>query len=104
MSKTLTDDYLHDRVRDILGDVAAVGNDDVGDELNLAIPQVISLIHTHRKKWAEYVIGENDDDRYIDENGEEHDGALPIVQDYDDAVEAETRNELRAEQRERNHV
>lgn len=48
----------------------------------------------------EDVIGRDEDDRYIDETADfnpEH--GAPVFQDYDDAVEKESRNELRAQQR-----
>lgn len=65
------------------------------------LPDIMKLISERDTKRDAYVIGPDDDDRYIDEDGIEHDGMLPVVQDYEDACDAESRNELREEQRKR---
>lgn len=65
-------------------------------ERDLQIGRVRSLILSEAHRIALQIIGEDEDSRYFTDYTQ-----TEIVQDFEQAVENESRNELRVEQRER---
>jgi len=57
-------------------------------------PDYNNALHSHMKTAFDEVIGENEDDRWVDINGN-------TVQSWEDAINKESRNDLRKEQRTR---
>jgi len=58
------------------------------------LDHTVKQFHSHMKTAFDEVIGENEDDRWVDINGN-------TVQSWEDAINKESRNDLRKEQRTR---